>query len=231
MAVPTLLSTSVQNEKFGGVTYHIEGELVPALHMELSNAGVYFEHHILLWKDPAVQVAIAPDERRAQADAGRDAVPADRRERAGPHRVQPRRRGTRPGPAPETRHGGGRARASMAGGDRHVEYTFSRVRGVANMLLGGTGFFIDNFPARPRKAFCGYTVLAMFLKSRSDRARRLTSNQADGSIKTVQCRWRRCSRDFRRGYSAATRQIFWNRFTGPGKLALQSMYYHMESGE
>ena len=31
MAVPTLLSTSTQNETFGGVTYHIEGELVPVL--------------------------------------------------------------------------------------------------------------------------------------------------------------------------------------------------------
>ena len=26
-------------------------------------------------------------------------------------------------------------------------------------------------------------------------------------------------------------QIFWNRFTGPGKLALQSMYLHLETGE
>src|SRR5580658_8940095 len=60
MAVPTLLPTAVQNEKFGGVTYHIEGELVPALHLELSSTGIYFEHHILLWKDPAVQIGIHP---------------------------------------------------------------------------------------------------------------------------------------------------------------------------
>jgi uncharacterized protein (AIM24 family) len=26
-------------------------------------------------------------------------------------------------------------------------------------------------------------------------------------------------------------QIFWNRFTGPGKIALQSMYLHAETGE
>jgi uncharacterized protein (AIM24 family) len=60
MAVPKLLPTAALNETFGGVTYHIEGELVPALHLELSNTGVYFEHHILLWKDPAVQIAIHP---------------------------------------------------------------------------------------------------------------------------------------------------------------------------
>ena len=40
------------------MTYHIEGELVPVLHLELSSTGVYFEHHILLWKDPAVQIAL-----------------------------------------------------------------------------------------------------------------------------------------------------------------------------
>ena len=39
MAVPVQLTTNVQNETFGGVTYHIEGELVPALHLELSNTG------------------------------------------------------------------------------------------------------------------------------------------------------------------------------------------------
>jgi uncharacterized protein (AIM24 family) len=57
MAVPTLLPTNTQNETFGGVTYHIQGELVPALQVELSNTGIYFEHHVLLWKDPAVTVA------------------------------------------------------------------------------------------------------------------------------------------------------------------------------
>ena len=58
MAVPIQLTTNVQNETFGGVTYHIEGELVPALQVEMSHTGVYFEHHVLLWKDPAVQVGI-----------------------------------------------------------------------------------------------------------------------------------------------------------------------------
>ena len=29
MPVPVQITTTVQNETFGGVTYHIEGELVP----------------------------------------------------------------------------------------------------------------------------------------------------------------------------------------------------------
>jgi uncharacterized protein (AIM24 family) len=33
------------------------------------------------------------------------------------------------------------------------------------------------------------------------------------------------------GFFASAGNIVWNRFTGPGKVALQSMYYHMEGGE
>ena len=60
MPVPVLLPTQARDETFGGVTYHIEGELVPALHVELTTMPVYFEHHILLWKDPAVEVSLRP---------------------------------------------------------------------------------------------------------------------------------------------------------------------------
>jgi uncharacterized protein (AIM24 family) len=58
MAVPTLLPTNVKDELFAGVRYHVEGELVPVLHLELGDVPVYFEHHILLWKDPAIQIQI-----------------------------------------------------------------------------------------------------------------------------------------------------------------------------
>lgn len=58
MAVPRLLTTGVHNETYGGVTYHIDGELVPVLQVELSSMPVFFEHHILLWKDTDSTVAM-----------------------------------------------------------------------------------------------------------------------------------------------------------------------------
>lgn len=33
------------------------------------------------------------------------------------------------------------------------------------------------------------------------------------------------------GICASAGQICWNRFTGPGKIALPTMYCHMEGGE
>jgi len=93
MPIPVLLPTSVLNEQCGGVNYHIEGELVPALHVELAAVAIYFEHHVLLWKEPAVNIGIkslAGGFKRIMAG-----MPIFMTEARGPgHCVQPRRRGT-----------------------------------------------------------------------------------------------------------------------------------------
>jgi uncharacterized protein (AIM24 family) len=145
MPVPILLPTNVQNETFGGVTYHIEGELVPALHLELSHTGVYFEHHILLWKDPAVQIVLHPMKggfKRMLAG-----MPFLLTGATGPGRIAFSRDGAGHVFGLHLNAGMGvdvREHQWLAATD-NVEYTFNRVKGAANMLLGGTGFFIDTF--------------------------------------------------------------------------------------
>jgi uncharacterized protein (AIM24 family) len=58
--LPRLMPTAAADETFGGVTYHIGGELVPVLSVDVSNRPVYFEHHILLWKNSHVRISIRP---------------------------------------------------------------------------------------------------------------------------------------------------------------------------
>ena len=56
MERPVLLATAAANDSFAGVRYHLDGELVPALTVDLPpDSSVYFEHHILLWKHPALR--------------------------------------------------------------------------------------------------------------------------------------------------------------------------------
>lgn len=55
---PVLKTTTAQAEAFAGVTYHVDGELVPVLTVELASVPVYFEHHILLWKDVQTQIGV-----------------------------------------------------------------------------------------------------------------------------------------------------------------------------
>src|SRR5215468_7936017 len=58
---PRLLPMAKESETFAGVTYHIDGELVPVLTVDVTpDQPVFFEHHILLWKHPTVEIRLRP---------------------------------------------------------------------------------------------------------------------------------------------------------------------------
>ena len=57
-SLPELMPTQVSDETFGGVTYHIAGELVPVLSVDVTQMPVYFEHHILLWKNSTITIGL-----------------------------------------------------------------------------------------------------------------------------------------------------------------------------
>ena len=231
MAVPVLLSTNVQNETFGGVTYHIEGELVPALHLELGTTGVYFEHHILLWKDPAVQVALRPMKgafKRVLAG-----MPFLLTGAHGPGRIAFSRDGAghvfglhlQPGMAVDVRE-----HQWLAATDG-VEYTFSRVRGVANMLLGGTGFFIDNFSCSEREGILWLHGFGNVFELTLGAGESIDIEPGGWIYKERTVQMQTMLQRLSTGLFGSAGQLCWNRFTGPGKIALQTMYIHMEGGE
>jgi uncharacterized protein (AIM24 family) len=231
MAVPIQLTTSVQNETFGGVTYHIEGELVPALHLELSNTGVYFEHHILLWKDPAVMVALHPMKggfRRMLAGMPFMLTGAN-----GPGRIAFSRDGAghvfglhlKPGMSVDARE------HQWLAATNNVEYTFKRVKGAANMLLGGTGFFIDSFSCPEREGIVWLHGFGNVFEVTLAPGEAIDIEPGGWIYKDHTVQMQTMFQKLSTGLFASAGQIVWNRFTGPGKVALQSMYCHMEGGE
>src|SRR5438445_12520626 len=104
---------------------------------------VYFEHHILLWKDPCVEVSLRP--LKGAFKRVLSGMPIFMTEAYGPGRIAFSRDGAghvfpihlRPGEAIEVRE------HQFLAATAPVEYTFTRVKGLSNILLGGTGFFID----------------------------------------------------------------------------------------
>ena len=231
MAIPALLATNVQNESFGGVTYHIEGELVPALHIELSATGVYFEHHILLWKDPDVQVALRPMKgafKRVLAG-----MPFMLTGATGPGRIAFSRDGAghvfglhlKPGMAVDVRE-----HQWLAATDS-IEYTFSRVRGAANMLFSGTGFFIDTFSCPEREGILWLHGFGNVFEVTLAPGESIDIEPGGWVYKDRTVQMQTMLQRLSTGLFASATQLCWNRFTGPGKIALQTMYVHMESGE
>jgi uncharacterized protein (AIM24 family) len=56
---PQLLPTTIADGRAPGVYYRIDGELVPVLHIWLDGSvPVFFELHVVLWKDPALAIGV-----------------------------------------------------------------------------------------------------------------------------------------------------------------------------
>ncbi len=143
--LPRLMPTRAEGETFGGVTYHVDGELVPVLTVDVSAAPVYFEHHILLWKHPRVAIRLRP-----VAGALRRMIAGLQvfvTEASGPGMIAFSRYG--PGHIVPVHLAQGRElevrEHQFLAATEVIDYAFSRVRGVSNMLFGGAGFFVDRF--------------------------------------------------------------------------------------
>jgi uncharacterized protein (AIM24 family) len=228
---PVLLATSAQAETFGGVTYHLDGELVPVLTVELSgSASVYFEHHILLWNHTDIAIGIKAMKGMAK------------RMMAGIQIFVTEAKGT--GSIAFSRDGPGHIAAMhlKKGQELHVrehqflaatgniDYSFERVKGVANILYGGTGFFIDKFKAPDADGVLWLHGYGNVFEKTLGAGEAIDIEPGgwlykDPSVK-METKMQRLSAGMLAGMN-----LVMNRFTGPGKVGLQSMYLHMESAE
>ena len=224
LAVPVQLPTSLRNESYGGVTYHIEGELVPpVLHLELAQVPAYFEHHVLLWKDPTVQIGV-----KTLSGAFKrtfSGMPIFMTEAKGPGRIAFSRDGVghvfpihlRPGEAIDVRE------HQFLAATANVDYSFTWTKGVSNMLFGGTGLFIDRFSCPHEEEVLWLHGCGNVFEMRLEAGEQIDIEPGgwvhkDLSVK-IQTQFQRLST----GFLASASQIFWNRFTGPGRVGLQSM--------
>jgi uncharacterized protein (AIM24 family) len=227
MAVPTVLPTEARGETFGGVTYHIDGELVPVLQLELGNIPAYFEHHVLLWKDPRVEISLKS--LKGAVKRVLSGMPVFVTQAQGPGRIAFSRDGAghvfalhlKAGEAIDVRE-----HQFLAATDA-VNYTFTRVKGAASVLFGGTGFFIDTFSCVGSEGIVwlhGYgNVFAMTLGA----GEAIDVEPGGWIYKDRGVQMQTIFQKVSTGLFASAGNLFWNRFTGPGRLAIQSMYLHM----
>ncbi|HZT86696.1 MAG TPA: AIM24 family protein [Stellaceae bacterium] len=226
---PQLLPTRAQDAQAGGVTYHIAGELVPALAIDLQpGQSVYFEHHILLWKDPNLQFGVRPlGGMVKRMIAGMELLIV---EAVGPGQVAFSRDGVghvfpvvlRPGEELHVRE------HQFLAATGNIDFTWERVQGISNMLLGGTGFFIDKF-----RAVDGYGVVWLHGHGNVFEKTLLDGEQFDVEpggwlYKDPSVAMETNFQGLAAGFLGGMR-LTCNRFTGPGRLALQSMSAGVES--
>ena len=227
MTPPILLTTAVQEETFAGVTYYLEGELVPVLTVDLTGGQtVYFEHHILLWKHPAVNIGIKAMKgalKRMMAgmqifvtEAGGEGQIAFSRDGAG-HIV------------PLHLEQGAELHVrehQFLAATGNIDYTFERVKGVANMLFGGTGFFIDKFHSHQGEGILWLHGYGNVFEKVLAPGEQIDVEPGGWLYKDASVRMETNMQRLSIGMFAGMNLVM-NRFTGPGRLAIQSMYLHM----
>lgn len=220
----------------GDMTIKIEGELVPVVDVELGRQQtVYFEHHIVLWKQPNVTLGFMGLQNAAKRFfSGLQIFISTAKgpgnisfSREAPGQIVALR--LQPGQAVDVRE----HQFLLASGN--VDYNFYWQQGLANVLFARTGLFIDRFTGTNSEGLLllhGYgNVFEKTLgpgemldvepggwlwkdaNVRMDTVSVLQSGGGGGLLGAL-------------GAFVGGSALTLNRFYGPGRVGMQSMTYH-----
>ncbi len=231
MERPKLLSTSTPDETFAGYTYHLDGELVPALTVDLHEGQtIYYEHHILLWKNPGIVIKIRPMKGALKRMiAGMQIFVT---EAAGPGEIAFSRDGAGHVFGIHLKQGEGlhvREHQFLAA-TGNVDYSFERMKGVSNMLFGGTGFFIDKFNVVNGDGILWLHGYGNVFEKVLGPGEQIDIEPGGWLYKDPSVQLETKIQTLSTGFLAGMNLVM-NRFTGPGRVGIQSMYLHMPSTE
>jgi uncharacterized protein (AIM24 family) len=212
--------------QFSSSTCQVEGEIVPVAEIHLgANDSVFFEHHIMLWKDDNVPISVLqlPGGLR-RAFAG---MPFIISVATGPGRIAFSRDATgelvvlplHPGMEIDVRE------HAFVLASHQIDYSFVRVKGLANILFGGQGMFMDRFVTR---ASPGLVLLHGYGNVFERRLKTGESIMVEPGAFLYKDSSVQMDVEFQRlgsGLFGGTNMSL-ARMTGPGRIGIQSMYVH-----
>jgi uncharacterized protein (AIM24 family) len=215
--------------RFSGSVCQVEGEIVPVAEINLAQGdAVFFEHHVLLWKEesaPMSAMAIGGGVKRVLGG-----MPFVISVAHGPGRVAFSRDATgevvvlplQPGTEVDVRE------HAFLVASHSVNYSFVRIKGMANLIHGGEGMYLDRFVTGGQPGILllhGYGNV--FERSLQPEEKILVEpggflyKDSTVAMNTVQMNMR--TGMLRHGMYLAE-------MTGPGRVGIQSMYVHHHSG-
>jgi uncharacterized protein (AIM24 family) len=211
--------------QFSNSTCQVEGEVVPVAEIALSQGdAVFFEHHVMLWKEPQVPMMAMNTGGGMKRTVG--GMPHILSIAQGPGRIAFSRDATgeivvlplHPGMELDVRE------HAFLIGTHSINYSFIRIKGLANVLHGGSGMYMDRFVTQN---YPGLLLLHgygnVFQKTLAPGEKMLIEPGGflykDSSVvmNTVQM-------DIKTGMMR--RGMYLAEMTGPGRVGIQSMYVH-----
>jgi len=219
----------------------VDGALVPVVDVMLGNQlSIYFEHHILLWKHPGVQIGFMS--MRGLAKRFFAGLQVFMTQAQGPGNIAFSRDSVgqivalrlQPGQMVEVRE------HQFLFATSNLDYNFTFVQGAANILFSRTGLFIDQFTCRGGEGMLilhGYGNVFEKMLARGETldvepgAWLWKDPSVQMTVTTVAGSQRGGGILGAIGGLVAGASIILNRFTGPGRLGIQSMSYHPPQAE
>jgi uncharacterized protein (AIM24 family) len=211
---------------FGSSTCQVEGEIVPVAEIRLTGSdAVYFEHHVMLWKDPAVTMTVMQmpgGMKRALAGmpflvsiASGNGRIAFSRDATGEVVILP----LHPGMELDVRE------HAFLLASHVIQYSYVRIKGLRNILFGGQGMFMDRFVTTNVPGLLilhGYgNVFERTLHPGESILIEPGAFLYKDSTVTMEVEMQQLTSGFLGGTAMSLA-----RMTGPGRLGIQSMYVH-----
>jgi uncharacterized protein (AIM24 family) len=211
---------------FGNSTCQVEGEIVPVAEINLAPGdAVFFEHHVLLWKDEQLPIGVM----QLQGGAKRvlSGMPFIISVAQGPGRIAFSRDQTgelvvlplHPGMELDVRE------HAFLLASHSINFSYVRIKGLRNILFGGQGMFMDRFVTTNAAGLLmlhGYgNVFERTLKAGESILIEPGAFLYKDSTVTMDVQPVQLTTGFFGGQSMNMAKM-----TGPGRVGIQSMYVH-----
>ena len=211
---------------FSASTCQVEGEIVPVAEINLgAGDSIFFEHHVMLWKEEQVRLSVMPLAGGMKRVFG--GMPFLITVATGPGRIAFSRDASgdlvmlplHPGMELDVRE------HAFLLSSHHIQYSFVRVKGLTNILFGGQGMYMDRFVT------AGAPGLLILHGYGNVFERRLGPGESimvepgaflykDASVQ-MDIEFQRLGSGLFGGTN-----VNLARMTGPGRVGIQSMYVH-----
>jgi uncharacterized protein (AIM24 family) len=202
-----------------------KGNLYPCCTWRSTRVPVYFEHHVLLRKYPSLQIGLHPLKKglKRRVFGG---MPLLLLEAQSPGELAFSRDAPGHIVALHLQAGEGivvREHQFLAatGG---IEYDYSRIKGFANMMYGG-GFWVDEFFAGGHEGVVWIHGYGNVFEKQLDPGETIDIEPGGWVFRDHSVQMSQEVYGFKTGLLGGAANLIFNRFTGPGRVGLQSAYF------